>query len=159
MSEVPQFWIGVACRSHVNVGVAGGFCQLGHGKLAPVKRLKRGDGLIYYSPRETLEGNEKVQGFTAIGQVVDDEPYQVEQKPGFCPMRRNVHYLDAQYASIKELLPKLNFIAGHGRSWGMLFRRSSFKVGPDDFCRIAEAMSASLENLPIAVTPEFPAFH
>lgn len=144
MSDAPRFWIGVACRSHVKVGVAGGFCQLGHGKLAPVKRLKRGDGLIYYSPRETMDGNDKVQAFTAIGQIVDDIPYRVEQKPGFCPMRRNVRYLKSDDASIRDLLSNLSFTEAHGCSWGMVFRRSSFQIGYDDLARIAGSMCASM---------------
>lgn len=144
MSDAPQFWIGVACRSHVQVGVAGGFCQLGHGKLAPVKRLRRGDGLIYYSPRETLDGNDKVQAFTAIGKILDDAPYQVEQKPGFCPMRRDVHYLKSQDAPIRDLLPDLDFTKTYGNSWGMVFRRGSFRITREDFARIAESMASSI---------------
>ena|SRR5664279_630830 len=37
-----RYWIGVASRDHVMKGVVGGFCQLGHGKAAPVKRLSPG---------------------------------------------------------------------------------------------------------------------
>ncbi|MEO9514578.1 MAG: EVE domain-containing protein [Paracoccaceae bacterium] len=144
MLEEPQFWIGVACRSHVKVGVAGGFCQLGHGKLAPVKRLRRGDGLIYYSPRETLDDRNTVQAFTAIGQVLDDAPYEVEQKLGFCPMRRDVLYLKSEDASIRDLLQKLNFTKGLGSSWGMVFRRSSIQIEREDFARIADCMSTSM---------------
>jgi len=40
-----RYWIGVASRDHVMQGKAGGFCQLGHGKAAPVKRLM-GDGFV-----------------------------------------------------------------------------------------------------------------
>src|ERR1700686_3466347 len=46
-----RFWIGVASRDHVNVGVKGAFIQLNHGKKAPLRRLKAGDGVIMYSPR------------------------------------------------------------------------------------------------------------
>jgi hypothetical protein len=45
------FWIGVASRDHVNVGVTGAFIKLNHGKRAPLRRLKAGDGVIMYSPR------------------------------------------------------------------------------------------------------------
>ena len=31
-----RYWIGVASRDHVARGVAGGFCQLGHGKASAV---------------------------------------------------------------------------------------------------------------------------
>ena len=38
-----RFWIGVASRDHVNIGVKGGFIQLNHGKQAAVRRLKAGE--------------------------------------------------------------------------------------------------------------------
>jgi len=50
MSE-RNFWIGIVSRSHVVLGVRGGFAQLNHGKKAPLQRLKAGDGLVCYSPR------------------------------------------------------------------------------------------------------------
>ena len=71
----PGHWIGVASRDHVRRGVAGGFCQLGHGKHAPVQRLAPGDRLVYYSPRTALDGGEPVQAFTAIGRI---DAYQAE---------------------------------------------------------------------------------
>ena len=43
-----RFWIGVASREHVRLGVAGGFSQLCHGKAHPLKRMAVGDWLIYY---------------------------------------------------------------------------------------------------------------
>ena len=42
------YWIGVASRDHVRTGVTGGFCQFGHGKQQPVKRLAPGDLIVYY---------------------------------------------------------------------------------------------------------------
>ncbi|WP_242596564.1 hypothetical protein [Enterococcus plantarum] len=32
-------WIGVASKNNVEIGVAGGFCQLCHGKSAPLGRF------------------------------------------------------------------------------------------------------------------------
>ena len=34
-----RFWIGVASKEHVKLGVAGGFSQLCHGKAQPLKRM------------------------------------------------------------------------------------------------------------------------
>jgi len=48
-----NYWIGVVSRSHVQIGVKGGFIQLNHGKNAPLQRLKAGDMLAMYSPRES----------------------------------------------------------------------------------------------------------
>ena len=60
-------WIGVVSHSHVLRGVAGGFAQMNHGKQAPLKRMKTGDGLIYYSPREAHPDGAPLQAFTALG--------------------------------------------------------------------------------------------
>ena len=50
-----NYWIGVVSRAHTQLGVAGGFVQLGHGKRAPLARLRAGDGIVLYSPRIALD--------------------------------------------------------------------------------------------------------
>lgn len=37
-----KFWIGTVSKEHVMKGVAGGFCQVCHGKQAPLNRMKKG---------------------------------------------------------------------------------------------------------------------
>ena len=66
-----SYWVGVASREHVLAAVSGGFCQLNHGKQAPLKRMQPGDRLLYYSPREEMRRGEPVQAFTAIGEILD----------------------------------------------------------------------------------------
>jgi hypothetical protein len=51
---VARYWVGVVSREHVRRGVEGGFCQLSHGKEAPLRRLAPGDGFVSYSPRESM---------------------------------------------------------------------------------------------------------
>jgi hypothetical protein len=70
-----RYWIGVVSKNHVARGVAGGFAQLGHGKRAPLARMRAGDWLIYYSPKMSMDGDEACQAFTAIGQVKTGEIY------------------------------------------------------------------------------------
>ena len=94
------FWIGVASHDHVRAGVEGGFCQLAHGKAAPVARLQLADRIVYYSPRELMAGGAPVQAFTAIGEVLAEKPHQVDVGGGFKPYRRDVRFFDAQVASI-----------------------------------------------------------
>jgi hypothetical protein len=134
----PRHWIGVAARNHVEQAVAGGFCQLGHGKAAPVKRLAPGDWIAYYSPRTALDGGVPVQAFTAIGQVKPGEPYEAEMG-GFRPVRRDVDYLPAREAPIRPILNSLAFTRA-SPSWGNAFRRGSFAISAEDFLVIAEAM-------------------
>ena len=86
------WWVGVASRDHVMRAVKGSFCQVNHGKAAPLERMPRGDHTLYYSPRQEMRGSEPVQAFTAIGRIDDDEPYQVQQSDDFEPFRRKVPY-------------------------------------------------------------------
>ncbi len=123
-------------------GVAGGFCQLSHGKAGPVRRLSPGDWLAYYSPRETIGEGEPVQAFTAIGRIKPGEPYEGEMGGGFRALRRDVAFLKAKDAPIRPLLDMLSFTKGRA-SWGYVFRRGSFEVGADDFQLIAEAMDVA----------------
>jgi hypothetical protein len=87
-----RYWIGVVSKEHVEYGVQGGIMQLGHGKRAPLARLKKDDWLIYYSPTVRFGGEQPLQAFTAIGQVADDEIYQYAMSEEFTPYRRRVSY-------------------------------------------------------------------
>ena len=93
-----SFWIGVVSRSHVEIGVAGGFMQLSHGKKAAVQRLKAGDGLLMYSPRTAYPDGEPLQAFTAVGTVTSGEVYQVEMSPDFKPFRVDVKFVRCKEA-------------------------------------------------------------
>lgn len=137
-----RYWIGVASRDHVHAGVRGGFAQLGHGKAAPVRRLAKGDWIVYYSPRTALKDGEVVQAFTAVGTIIDDEAQQVEQTVDFHPFRRSVRFENAREVSIRMLLDQLSFTRKRD-NWGMQFRRGSFEITQGDFVTIARAMDVN----------------
>lgn len=124
-------------------GVAGGFAQMNHGKSAPLKRMKAGDGLIYYSPRESYPDGIQLQAFTAVGFVRTGEVYPhdmtSEGVPGFVPWRIDVAYRSAQAMSIKPLIAQLDFIVDKTH-WGAAFRYGQVRIGEADFWRIAKAM-------------------
>lgn len=134
-----KYWIGVASQEHVATGTTLGICQFCHGKQAPAKRLRKGDFVIYYSPKVAMDRPEPYQKFTAIGIVQDDAPHQVEQFTGFNPFRRNIAYFDAQHADIKPLIPHLSFIKNK-QSWGYAFRFGFFEIDQESFNVIANAM-------------------
>jgi EVE domain len=137
------YWIGVASAEHVRRGRGGGFMQLGHGKAAPLKRVKPGDGIVYYSPTVTLGGKDKLQAFTAIGIVKDREPYAFDMGKGFKPYRRDVTWAKSHETPIRPLLDKLEFTSGTS-SWGYQLRRGVFAISAADFQLIATAMGAAL---------------
>jgi hypothetical protein len=141
-----KFWIGVASRDHVLIGKMGGFCQLCHGKSTPLRRLSCGDRIVYYSPRERMDGGYPVQSFTALGVILDGNPRQVDLGGDFRPFRRDVSFRSANDAPIRPLLSRLSFTRGRA-SWGAIFRTGVFEVTPDDYGLIAEAMGVFDEDV------------
>jgi hypothetical protein len=134
-----KYWVGVASKDHVENGVKLGICQFCHGKSAPAKRLRKGDFVIYYSSKHTMERSELYQKFTAIGVVKDDVPYQVEMAAGFKPFRRTIDYLNVSHLDIKPLIPILPFIKNK-RTWGYVFRYGFLEIDQESFDIIATRM-------------------
>lgn len=135
--STPKFWVIVASKDHVLHGVAGGFIQAGHGKRTGLARMHAGDRILYYSPKVAFEGNEPLQAFTALGEVVDDEIVQVEMSPDFKPFRRNVKYQYAGEVMIRPLIEDLRFITNK-KAWGSTFRFGLLAIHQDDFERIEQ---------------------
>jgi hypothetical protein len=106
-------WVGVASHDHVLGAVQGGFCQLGHGKEALVRRLKAGDLIVFYSPRELMGSGPVLQAFTAAGRILDEFPYEAEQSAGFCPYRRRTKFFKSRQAPVRPLLQELTFTKGN----------------------------------------------
>jgi hypothetical protein len=129
----------VASKDHAHRGVQGGFIQANHGKEGPLKRIRPQDWVLVYSPKETFEGNTKLQAFTAIGQAVDDQVYAVSMTSDFHPFRRNVHFYPCQDAPIVPLVDDLQFITNK-KSWGFPFRFGFFEIKEEDFTRIRSTL-------------------
>ena len=137
-----KYWINVVSRDHVQRGVVEGFTQANHGKPWALKKMQRGDWIIFYSPKTAFADGEPLQAFTAIGQVIDDEPYQAEMSPDFHPWRRDVDFKRCTEAPIRPLIDELDFIENK-TSWGYKFRFGVIEIEEKDFLTIAEAMGVS----------------
>jgi hypothetical protein len=81
-----------------------------------------------------------LQAFTAIGQIVDDEPYQVEMTADFRPYRRNVDFVVCKETPIRPLIEELNFIEDKKR-WGYKFRFGVFKIDDHDLALLKRTMT------------------
>jgi len=133
-------WINTVSRDHVQQGVRGRFTQASHGKPHMLRRMAKGDWIVFYSPRSALSDGESLQAFTAIGQIADDEPYQVEVTPDFVPWRRNVHFVAGNETPIHPLIEDLHFI-GDKKRWGYKLRFGVFKIDDHDLDLIRQAMA------------------
>lgn len=135
----PKYWVIVASKDHVKSGIASGFAQACHGKAAPLKRMRKGDFILYYSGKQTMGKTDLCQQFTAIGKVIDDETYQFEASEDFCPSRRNIEFLPGKDISILPLISELDFIQNK-KSWGYPFRFGFFEIKQHDFNLISSQM-------------------
>lgn len=133
-------WVAVASAEHVRRGLRGGFMQVCHGKAGPLRRIRAGDRVVYYSPTLHFGGKDRLQAFTALGTVLEGDPYNVDMGNGFCPFRRDVEWdASAGDAPIAPLLDRLSFTAGH-KSWGHAFRFGLLPITTQDLGLIAAAM-------------------
>ena len=138
---MPNYWVNCISRDHVLRGVACGYTQADHGKNTRLKRLKAGDWMVFYSSKETFPDGPVLQAFTAIGQVTDDELYQVETAPDWHPWRRNMKFEDVQETSIRPLIDELSFIHDKQR-WGYPFKFGLFQIPATDFELIRQSMQS-----------------
>lgn len=136
-----KYWLAVASAEHVRKGKALGFMQVNHGKAAPLRRVKPGDGIIYYSPTTRYGEKDGLQTFTAIGTVRAGEPYQGDMGNGFQPFRRDVDWEDCGEAPIAPLLAALDLTAGKA-NWGYQLRFGLIEISERDFIAIRRAMAA-----------------
>jgi EVE domain len=132
-----------------------GFMQVGHGKLAPLKRIQPGDLVTYYSPTITQNGaeggKEKCQSFVSFGIVESGDPYAFDMG-GFVPFRRNVRYLDAVETPIAPLLDAFDFVEDRSR-WGYKFRFGLFSISDHDMALIAQAMQVDADLVQLSEQP------
>ena len=145
-------WIAVASAEHARRGrdePAGGFIQVCHGKLAPIRRVKPGDRVACYAPATTMGGHDRLQSFVSIGQVMAGEPYAFDMGGGFVPWRRNVSYVSAREAPIQPLLDAFEFVEDRSR-WGAKFRFGLFRISDADMRLIAQAMQVPAQWLNLA---------
>jgi len=137
-----NFWIGVVSKEHVDIGVAGGFMQVNHGKAGPLERMRAGDGFAFYSPRTAYPDGELLQAFTAIGRIKNGTVHQGTVSDSFRPFRLDVDYFAAQPAPVRPLIDTLSFIRSKVH-WGAAFRFGVVRVPEADFAQIAAAMGRS----------------
>jgi predicted RNA-binding protein len=132
MERIQKYWITVVSKDHAMGAITGGFIQINHGKEAPLKRMSADDWIIIYSSKQTVDGDAKLQAFTAIGQVIDEEIYQHKMSETFIPFRRNIKFYDCIETPIVPLIPDLDFIKNK-QSWGYPFRFGFFEIYKADF--------------------------
>jgi predicted RNA-binding protein len=139
MDGIEKYWITVVSKDHIKRGVEGSFMQSNHGKPGPLKKLHVNDWVIFYSPKVTYQGDEKLQAFTAIGQVTGQDIYQHKTADNFIPYRRDMHFYQGKEVSFIPLIPQMEFIKNKS-TWGYHFRFGFFEIGKTDFELIRSKM-------------------
>ena len=134
-----KYWINVVSRDHVQRGSEGGFTQANHGKPWALKKMSKHDWLIFYSPKTMFENGEPLQAFTALAEIIDDQPYQVVVNETFSPWRRSARFENVRDTPIRPLIEDLSFI-GNKIQWGYKFRLGVIEINEHDFNLIRNNM-------------------
>jgi predicted RNA-binding protein len=134
-----KYFLICASRDHVLKGVEGGFAQAGHGRKDFISKPSKGDWVVFYSSKDEFENGKPLQKFTAIGQVVDEEPYQPTASGNFKPYRRNIEFKNSQEVEIRPLLEHLTFIKNK-KKWGFYLISGFREISKEDFNVIKTAM-------------------
>jgi len=141
-----KYWIAVASKEHVKLGIAGNFMQVCHGKQAPLKRMQAHDWIIYYSPVDIFGSKEPLRKFTALGKVSADEPYLFEMSKDFIPWRKKVNFVkSAKEVAIEPIIPYLSFIRNK-QHWGLPLRAGFLEISKQDFNLIATGMGIKVDE-------------
>ncbi|TDE10851.1 EVE domain-containing protein [Dyadobacter psychrotolerans] len=134
-----KYWVIAASKDHVKNGVAAGITQANHGKAGPLKRMHKNDFVIYYSSKQTLGKTDKCQESTAIGEISDQEIFQVKISENFEPFRRRTNFLQSGDIPVLPLVDQLDFIVNK-KSWGYPFRLGFFEINQHDFDLMSSKM-------------------
>lgn len=139
MPSNTKHWLAVASAEHVRRGRAEGFMQVCHGKPGPLARLKSGDGVVYYSPGETMGGKSDCKSFTALGRVADDAVFAFDMGNGFVPFRRRVTWQSQLEQPVAPLLSMLD-LTSKNKNWGYQLRFGLLEITAHDFALLEEHM-------------------
>jgi hypothetical protein len=136
-----HYFVVVASRGRVAAAAAGGYVEISQGRASPLGRLREGDLVVFYSPRETDPGGSAVQPFTAIAEVAAGPAFEGEPRHESAerPLRRGAHYWPTGHAPIRPLLEALDFIRDK-KHWGVSLRHGFVQMSAADFRHIAQAM-------------------
>lgn len=127
-----HYWMIVASKDHVQAAKEGRFCQACHGRKWPLAKMSPGNGILFYSSKETFGSDKPCQAFTAIGYVEEAEIYQEKINTDFAPFRRDIHFLECKETKIHPLLEKLHF-ADDVRNWGYKLINGFLEIDEHDF--------------------------
>jgi hypothetical protein len=79
------------------------------------------------------------RSFTALGTVLERQPYRHDMGGGFIPYRRDVAWDKTEAAAIHPPLDHLDFTRGK-RNWGYMLRFGLFFISGHDMAIIEAAM-------------------
>lgn len=139
-NNMTKYFLICASKDHVLKGVKGNFAQAGHGRKDYMSKLSKNDWVVFYSSKNKFEGGEPLQKFTAMGKVIDSEPYQPNNDSNFNPYRRDVEFIKSREADIRPLLDQLDFIKNK-KKWGFYLISGFKELSKKDFDLIRFSMT------------------
>jgi hypothetical protein len=137
----PRHFLAVAAADAVARASQGGYLEVNGGKAGPLERMRNGDALVDYSPRDR-DGGDALQAFTALAFVTGEAIFREAGPQGAGPFRRAARFAPVAPAPIRPLIEALGFIRDKSHRGASL--RFGFLALPSaGFARIAAALEAA----------------
>ena len=137
-----KYWINTLPKDHVMIGKKEGIVQADQGKPDPLKRLKAGDKILFYSPKTAAVNGSPLKAFTAAAKIIDEKIDRIQLSADFKPFRLAAEFEDCSEVPIEPLIARLQFIHNK-KSWGYLFQFGLFEIGENDFFLIYSKMKGN----------------
>ena len=136
-------YLGIAEKIHVDLVVDAGVVVLGLKGPNGVRKLRPGDGVIYYSPKTAPDG-EVLRSFTAVGTVLGDMEYERDFPSGTKLWVRAVDWHPVVGdVSIYDLLKDLSWIK-KPKNWGFYMRGAHRAIPEADFNLISKRLRGDM---------------
>ncbi len=139
-----SYFVGLADRFHVDMMRSDGVVVLGIRNDAGVRRVKPGDRVAYYSPKEAPDGP-PLRAFTGLAEVAGGGPFMWPKDEPEIWARRADWLEHAVDVPIRVLLESLEFIR-NPKNWGFYLRGSYREIGGGDHALISRAMMGGADG-------------
>lgn len=136
-----SYWIGITMLDHLEIGFKKRTFGIGHGKRAPLEKMKPGDRIVFYLPKKVpgiSTAENKYQRFRGFAVVDEGDVFQ-ESVDGRCMFRKKLTFTDTEKeASILPLIDRLSFIKNKTH-WGFPFLKGYVRITKEDWDMIEQA--------------------
>jgi hypothetical protein len=139
-----RYWIGVACKDRLMIGVKGGFAQLQQGRMIRLQKMSEGDWLLLTLPCLCLTNQKADQRLPTFGSTINPQAYAFDLGTVCLPYRMDGDFALCEEAPVLPLPARWSFL-GDKKRWDDPFRLGQLEIGDEDFELLVEELGQDVD--------------